>query len=337
MAFINDDDKLLENQQNDPQNSLGGGSAFVGASGGADVGGGQVSHAGVGKGGTGGWTNIQSYLNANKNNNSTANTINSQYGSALAEDESKIQNESTKARSDAEGQRNSMRSLSDNLNNNISTAMGGDQQTKDSIANQYRTAFSQGYQGPQSYSAQMSSKSQDYGSDLKKNFGDFLGSFYSRATNGANMSTGQRTLQNQLDTNSESAANAYSDQAARYRALENLALSKNQETNDAINSARTDYQTTHDTLKGDLEAASSLTGPKVDINRTNTIRSFLGLDPIAAPESSSTGNLPQWWDFQGPSYTQNIRNQDLVNGTVTPGNEAAIDSLYEETGLKRVK
>ena len=68
----------------DPSQSLSTGGASS-----SDVGSG-VSTAGVGAGGTGGWTNIQAYLNANKGNTSTADTLGKDVNSQFDADQKRI-------------------------------------------------------------------------------------------------------------------------------------------------------------------------------------------------------------------------------------------------------
>lgn len=106
MAIVQDDDKLQQdpNQIAQQQGAPGisqGGTVSAGQSS-QDVGGG-VSTAGVGAGGTGGWTNIQAYLDANKGDTGSAQALEKQVGgqfdaekNAYTQDSAKVLGEAKK-------------------------------------------------------------------------------------------------------------------------------------------------------------------------------------------------------------------------------------------------
>ena len=71
----------------------------VSGAGGSDVGG--VSTAGVGAGGTGGWTNIQAYLNANQGDTGSAQNLTNSVGSQFGNEKSQLQGQSNQAMSGA--------------------------------------------------------------------------------------------------------------------------------------------------------------------------------------------------------------------------------------------
>lgn len=103
MAFIETNDEQLD--PNAPQGQgqgqapqVGSGSSIVGGSPGAG------GAAGVGPGGTGGWTNIQAYLDANKGDTGSAQALSKTVGDQFGQERSAFQGDSSKFLTDAQGQ-----------------------------------------------------------------------------------------------------------------------------------------------------------------------------------------------------------------------------------------
>lgn len=125
MAFIDNQD---ENQldPNAPQGQgqgqtqqplVGQGSTAVGGSQGA-------SSAGVGPGGTGGWTNIQAYLDANKGDTGSAQLLGKTVGDQFGQERSNFQNDSSKFLTDAQTQADANKITDDQAGSYINQAAG---------------------------------------------------------------------------------------------------------------------------------------------------------------------------------------------------------------------
>lgn len=101
MAYVAQDDTQKQNQnQQDPNASMGAGGAPVsgGQGAGGAVGGGSQPQA-YGQGGTGGWTNIQNYLNANKNTTGSAQALNKTVGSSFDNEQSNLNQQASDTKS----------------------------------------------------------------------------------------------------------------------------------------------------------------------------------------------------------------------------------------------
>lgn len=332
MAFLQDDDKLLGNEENQGQQGQGQ-SPMIGSSS-ADVGTG-VSTAGIGAGGQGGWTNIQAYLNANKDNNNTANAIKNQVGSKLSADQSKIQSEASEARQAAQSQvgpNYSNEDLASALNQYTSNVR--DPEARDALAQQYADYFNAQYQGPQSFSTGISGDSLNYGNLLQPdNFDALLNNVYNQAA-GGRISAGQKALQHQLDVNNPALPQTRQSLLAQYEALQNLANEANTGVNADIDAAKTAFsenrsrgrsflESEADTAKSWLDnyyyhnpegSGGTAPGgtPKLDqdptdmLNRYNAIQKFLGRNDIYGAPHTPTPNT------EGSS-----KDDDLV-GETTP-------------------
>lgn len=104
MAFIDqqDDDDL--NAQNPQAPGASGGPAPLVGAGSSNVGNNTVSQAGVGAGGGGGWTNIQAYLGANKNDSGSSQALNKEVSGQFNKERDAYTADSTKYTQDAEKQ-----------------------------------------------------------------------------------------------------------------------------------------------------------------------------------------------------------------------------------------
>jgi hypothetical protein len=98
---FDEEDPLKKSQ--DLNASLGGGGENV-VAGSAPVGGQAPQQAGAGPGGTGGWTNIQSYLDANKGGTGSAQALDKAVGSQFGQERNAFQNDSSKFLQDAQSQ-----------------------------------------------------------------------------------------------------------------------------------------------------------------------------------------------------------------------------------------
>lgn len=239
MAYIQDDDKQLGDKPEQLAGTQATQGPLVGGSS-NDVGSG-VSTAGVGAGGQGGWTNIQAYLNANAGNTTTANALNNQVGGAFDQEESKLNDQSGQAKQQADNEK-----LQGYSNEQVDEFIRQGSGLDDGIANQAKTSMqsylNKQYQGPQQFQYGLGNESMSYGEQLgnDQGFKGLLNNVYNRAA-GGQISTGQKALQDQLDTNNQAVQDARSSLGARYSALNNMAQSRNQEVADAITGAKSSY------------------------------------------------------------------------------------------------
>lgn len=125
MAYIDQNQALLDDQDQQNQQGLqsGGDNSLVGQSS-NDVGSGQVSTAGIGPGGTGGWTNIQAYLNANKNDTGSAQALDRTVGGQFNQEKEKFTQDSSKFLGDATKQVDDAKVSNDQADQIIGQAAG---------------------------------------------------------------------------------------------------------------------------------------------------------------------------------------------------------------------
>lgn len=224
MAYIQDtEQELIDGQQGQPgqgsQPMTGGESTLV-------SGGQGVSNAGVGAGGTGGWTNIQAYLGANKGDTGSAQALNKTVNDQFGQERSSMETGANEAK--AQGQKSvddnkvtneqadqSIKSASDNYSwdgNQKSDYTSGVQKMQGALNNQYA--------GPTSYNHAFGTQTQNYGSQLKDDtgFGALMKNVYSSAA-GKPLSSGQYALQEQLDVNNQGLVDARKNLGSAYDQL----------------------------------------------------------------------------------------------------------------------
>lgn len=328
MAFI-DENRFDEQDQNllnrDQMNQTPGGAATVSA------GTSQGSRAGVGAGGTGGWTNIQSYLKANPVNQGSANALKSEVGSQFDNEQSKLQNESSKAISDAKGQVGQF-----DVNQALNQYGSGDRQ---GAVQSYNDYINKQYQGPTQFNYGLGGKTQEYGEALSSPAGSqgLMNQIYNKAA-GGQMSKGQRALQEQFDVTNPYTAQAQSDMSARYQALKDLANAKTSEAQGEIANAQNQLQTNKQAATSDLNTRSGLLSAQMQdyqrlkdqwnpekmggsfedlynpiASQYNMIQDFLGLKPVentvrtAVPKGEITATQPtSYFDGLKGDYINNF-------------------------------
>ena len=240
MAYLAEDDKLQD--PNNPstqtdQQQAGSTPGTTSAPGSSDVGTG-VSAAGVGAGGTGGWTNIQAYLNANKGNNTTVDALNNQVGGAFQKDQDALTSSADKAESDATS--NAFMGHEKFQENTAQALSKSNQSDAESALKQYLNGT---YKGPTEYNYGLSADTQNYGQGLQSddNFQGLLNNVYNKAA-GGQISTGQLALQKQLDYNNPNFAETKDKLNSQYSALQSLAGLRVPQVQNAVNSARDNYE-----------------------------------------------------------------------------------------------
>lgn len=232
MAFIqgqqDENDQNGQGQQN--QLVSGQGSNAVGAG---------VSQAGVGAGGSGGWTNIQAYLKANEGNNQSAQAAKNEFGGQFQGEEAKLNEAADKTKADSD---NALKSPS------VQEAMGGG-----TAADAMTKYLNQGYQGPRTFDYSISGKTSTAGDALgsREGWQGLMQSLYDKSA-GGRMTTGQRSLQQQLDVNNPLLAQTQTDLQGQYGQLKANAASKAQDVGDYLSQADSKLQTGQANTKGEI-------------------------------------------------------------------------------------
>jgi hypothetical protein len=260
MAYIQQDDKLqggADQQQQPGQQSsgqVGSGSAPLVGSGSSSVGS-NVSTAGVGAGGQGGWTNIQAYLDANKGNNTTVNALNNTVGGAFDQAESKINQSADQTKQQAD-QEKSQTYSKDNLDNQIKNGGGADS---------FKSWFGKSYSGPQNYAATVDQQAQQYGQNLQDPNARqaLMNQVYNKAA-GGQISSGALALQKQLDVNNPNLAATQDNLSQRYSALQNLASQKSQDTDAYVKQAQQDFSKSRQDADAHLRSRSQALFDKME-------------------------------------------------------------------------
>lgn len=328
MAYLDD-----QNKQNQTQGSQGAdqaaapgqqGPQSVSTQGGADVG--AASTAGVGNGGTGGWTNIQAYINANRDSNSGANALNNTVGKQFDKEQSDMQASAADTKGQADSAVANNKIGQDQASQLISQYGGGQAPGDQAIKDQFKNGLSGQYSGPNSWSYGTSAPSQNYGDALgnDQGFQGLMNGLYNNAA-GGQINSGELALQQQLDVNNPNVNQARNDLSARYKALQDMSGQTTTDTNNAIQGDITQYgqnqKDLHDSLvgqQGDLKSSldsyynnqqNPATGlrhgpqqinPQILNGQYSAINEFLGngggayAPPVAAPKAAPSSG--HWED-----------------------------------------
>lgn len=263
MAFIdNQDENLDPNQQGQGQ----GQSPLVGQ--GSDVvsGGGMSpsSASGVGPGGTGGWTNIQAYLDANKGDTGSAQAVNKTVGDQFGQERNTFETDSSKFVNDAQSKADTDKITNDQVNDYVSQASGmydyGGNQSDPykAITSKLQNSLTGQYTGPKDYNYGFSNKTQEYGNDLTDNSGwdSLLKNVYSSSAN-APLSSGQYQLQKQFDVNNQALADTRKGLTDQYGQLTNDRDKTVTDTTNKLSGIEQGYRDNQRNLKDYLSGQSN--------------------------------------------------------------------------------
>lgn len=284
MAFIQgqNEDENQNQQGNAPL--VGQGSSQVGSAG--------VSQAGTGAGG-GGWTNIQAYLKANEGNTQSANALNKDVGSQFDQEKSGLESKASETKAQADAQ-NKAPSLDDAYND----FGGAGQQLKDYL--------NQAYGGPKTFDYGMGAKTQEYGDSLgsRDGFQGLMQGLYNRSAGGA-MTTGQRSLQQQLDVNNPQLAQAQGDLSNQYKQLQALAGKTAGDVNSYLQNAETQRQAGQQDTRSQITSRADAAKAEADKLRaqrdTWNEAKYGNLDDAIA---TYTNQENRWRDFLGIGASQ---------------------------------
>lgn len=250
MAFIEDD------LEDDDQQQLGGGQAPL-VGGGSNAAGTGVSQAGVGAGGTGGWTNIQAYLNANKGDTGSSQALQSEVGEQFNKERDAFKTDSSKFLSDAEKQLGESKVTGDQAGEMVKQGAanydwGGQQKTAytDNV-NKIQGFLTNDYKGPKSYDYGFNAQTQNYGSAVKgdsQGFDSLMNSIQSKKAN-APLTSGQYQLQKQLDVNNENLVNTRKQLGQQYEGLTAERDNVVKDTTQKLGGYEQDYRTGQNALR----------------------------------------------------------------------------------------
>ena len=265
MAYIEENDKLQENQDPNQQQSVGGSGAPSIVNQGSNAVGSGVNTAGVGAGGTGKWTNIQAYLEANKNVDTGAkDLLESNVGGQFEKEKSDLGQEAQKLKTDAKQASSPVDDVWNNSQKYIDDAAGaysfggqsGDPYNK--AVNSFQNALTAKYTGPNSYAKEISGKAQQYNSALgdDNTFNQLLGDMYQNKA-GGQLSSGGRALQTQLNISNEPLSMARKNLLDKYQGLNSYRDQTVKDTNTELANTAQNFGQRQNSIKDFLSNKSS--------------------------------------------------------------------------------
>ena len=336
MAFIDqqDDDDL--NAQNPQAPGASGGPAPLVGAGSSNVGNNTVSQAGVGAGGGGGWTNIQAYLGANKNDSGSSQALNKEVSSQFNKERDAYTQDSAKYTQDAEKQLGESKVTTDQAGEMVKQGAanydwGGQHKTgyQDNVS-KVQGFLGGEYKGPKSYEYGFGADTQKYGNALKDNsgFDGLMNKVYSKNANSP-LTSGQFQLQKQLDVNNQNLVDTRSNLNNAYSGLEQDRDKVVTDTTNKLGDHEQDFRTSQNALAtylgvqsnnyekqvGDLEAAAKA-GYQHSYANDQTGR-------MNAVQTSGVAADPAWYDARG-----------VWGSNLTPEQLQKEQNLYNAGGYK---
>lgn len=183
-------------------------------------------------GGAGGWTNIQSYLNANKGNTGTADYLKKEVGGTFDNEKSSLNKSAIKAGNDAWGAVSKGALSQDQASKIVADAgknynySGTQNQAYTDDIKKINDARTRTYSGPNDFSYQLGDTTQNYANGLNAGdagFKTLMGTMYNKAA-GGRMGTGALALQSQLDQENPAISSARKALADQYKGLNSYAF-----------------------------------------------------------------------------------------------------------------
>lgn len=256
------DDKLQKDQQ-DPNAASGSTTPQVGTGTSGVVSGSSnqaVSTAGVGAGGTGGWTNIQAYLGANKGDTGSAKNLEDKASTQYQSENSALNTQATDTKNQAQGEANKINEAKDKSKEWVSqsaNAYSWDGNQNDAYkgnVNKLKSATTDQYAGPNNFAYGTSADFQRTNNALGDNkaFGSYMGDIYTQKA-GGQLNSGQLALQGQLDVNNQALADTRQNLLKQYAGFGDTVNKTVTDTDAAIKKSREDYGNNQDALKSSLQ------------------------------------------------------------------------------------
>lgn len=321
MAFLSQDDKQQQQGQDPNAQSGGQGQAGAGFAGGASSGGGtSVSpggqNSGPGAGGTGAWTNLQSYLTANAGNTGSADYLKSQVGNSFNQEGQQASSQASQAKQQGQGQLDSQMGqdqaskLLSQASQNYSYGSQPQNSAYQDATGQLKTGLTQKYGGPTSFNYQMGNQAQNYGQNLgsDQGFNALMNGMYDRAA-GGQMNSGAKMLQQQLDNNNQAVRDARQSLMSQYSGLGNQINQTNQDTTAALQGDAAKYGQNESALKDYLSGRS-----KNDLGQ---------IDQQVQGAQSQEDKFKNWVN-QNDSYNSYQRGRQYIS----PQQIAAAQNVY---------
>lgn len=340
MAILPYNDKLLDDENNKDQGTGSGvavpgqGQAVGSGTSGVVSGSANTNTAGVGAGGQGSWTNIQSYLNANKNDTGSARSLENKVGSVLGQEKEKLNQAATSTVNQANDQAKIYDDAKNNTKewvNKAANAYSWDNQHGDDYRNtvsKVQGLKTQAYGGPQNFSYANSADLSRAGEAVNNDdaFKGYLGDLYKERT-GGQLNAGQAALQNQFDVNNEnlnSTRQRLASQIAGFDSTRNDAVKntdqKLQDAQAAFRNGQSGYNDYLQNLANEYDsdiqaqeiAARDAYNQYYNSDSKRQNYSIYGVYPNAANvfDARVTGSNATWKqlnDFQRPTATADAR------------------------------
>jgi len=319
MAFLGEDDKLKQDAEQQGQQVGGGGQSFVSGQGSNDVGQ-ATSSAGVTGGGGGNWTNIQAYMNANKDYSKSSDLLAKHVGGELEKEKSNIDTGSQQAldaSNKAKGFDYSVDEANKDLNsasnmynwNSKNSGLYGNAQQKISNRNnapavdqfgknaadyqkKYQDYMAQSYNGPKEWSYGVGAQAQDYAKNLKDDnaFNNMMTGVYQKQS-GSRLTPGQLALQNQLNVaDGSKLSETRKDYQNKYGDLMNYASGKSASTTEALRNNEAHLRDTQNAIKDSM--LKRLSGTESEISSIEDDQK----QKLAQFRADAAKNPVQWVD-----------------------------------------
>lgn len=321
MAFIDENNKIEGNEDENQNQGQGGDSGQISIGGGDSQVVGANQPQAQGTGGQGGWTNIQAYLNANPASQSkTDESVERKIGGVFDSDRSKLQSESKSALDQGSG---AFKSYSNqDLDKMINRQVGGDNTAQSEVSGYLNSQYS----GPDSFAYGLSKETQDYGNRLDSNFDSILENIYNENA-GGQMSAGQLALQRQLDIGNTDLTKTRQGLKDKYSNLNEFLGTTVGDTNQQLKQFKTDYgagQTSaRNYLTGQQDSTQNAYQTAVNRARENYQSDYKGRDLL--PNNSQIVMTPEMYD-QGYALYNGIRGPLNMVGSV----QSSAPGLYNQ-------
>lgn len=348
MADLGFNNKLLNGEDDENQQAQTGAATETpgqGESAGFVSGGtGGVSTAGTGAGGQGSWTNIQSYLSANKGGTGSEKLVQDKIGTQFGSEKSAIEKSGTDTKTEADKAVGGIKDAAQNGRKWVDDAaksydwsgqgsaayQNGTQKLRDAVGGQYS--------GPSSYNYQMGGDTTRYGEALgnDQGFSNVMGELY-RDASGGQISRGGLDLQAQLDASNTELANTRNNLLSQYAGLSDLRNQTAEKAQGYIDSARTDYGKYQNQLKDSLATYANDRSTSIDRAEDAARRAY-------HDQTYGAGSLTdkQFTDSLGGGDFDYLRNnkdsrgidsigklQDFFDNAATWGGDAAKNAIFD--------